>query len=100
LSASARRCVRAPSCRWRWRPIIEARLPVPIAISVYPAPLAEAALYGLLTALIFTLWPLARTEQVRAAALYRDASGPSRACPALGYLIVIALLARRSSASP
>jgi putative ABC transport system permease protein len=75
-------------------PIIEARLPVPIAVSVYPAPLAEAALYGLLTALIFTLWPLARTEQVRAAALYRDASGPSRAAfRANGYLIVIALLA-------
>jgi putative ABC transport system permease protein len=28
-----------------------------------------------LTALIFTLWPLARTEQVRAAALFRDAGG-------------------------
>jgi putative ABC transport system permease protein len=62
-------------------PIIEARLPVPIAVSVYPAPLAEAALYGLLTALIFTLWPLSRTEQVRAAALFRDAAGPSRALP-------------------
>jgi putative ABC transport system permease protein len=74
-------------------PIIEARLPVPIAISVYPAPLAEAALYGLLTALIFTLWPLARTEQVRAAALFRDASGPARSLPRLGYLIVITFLA-------
>jgi putative ABC transport system permease protein len=61
--------------------VIEARLPVPIAVSVYPHPLAEAALYGLLTALIFTLWPLARTEQVRAAALFRDASGPSRSLP-------------------
>ncbi len=74
-------------------PIIEAQLPVPIAVSIYPAPLAEAALYGLLTALIFTLWPLARTEQVRAAALYRDASGPSRSLPRIGYLIVISLLA-------
>jgi putative ABC transport system permease protein len=74
-------------------PVIEARLPVPIAVSVYPAPLAEAAVYGLLTALIFTLWPLARTEQVRAAALFRDASGPSRQLPRAGYLIVIAILA-------
>ena len=74
-------------------PFIEARLPVPIAVSVYPAPLAEAALYGLLTALIFTLWPLARTQQVRAAALYRDASGPSRSLPRAGYLLVIVLLA-------
>jgi putative ABC transport system permease protein len=71
-------------------PFIEARLPVPIAVSIYPAPLAEAALYGLLTALIFTLWPLARTEQVRAAALYRDASGPSRSLPRPLWLVVIA----------
>jgi putative ABC transport system permease protein len=71
-------------------PFIEARLPVPIAVSVYPAPLAEAALYGLLTALIFTLWPLARTEQVRAAALYRDASGPSRSLPRPLWLAVVA----------
>jgi putative ABC transport system permease protein len=73
-------------------PIIEARLPVPIDVSVYPAPLAEAALYGLLTALIFTLWPLARTEQVRAAALYRDEGGASRGLPRLRYLWVMALL--------
>ncbi|MFW5654164.1 MAG: ABC transporter permease, partial [Roseicyclus sp.] len=72
-------------------PVIEARLPVPIAISVYPAPLAEAALYGLLTALVFTLWPLARTEQVRAAALYRD-EVRAREWPRPGYLAAIALL--------
>jgi putative ABC transport system permease protein len=74
-------------------PFIEARLPVPVAISIYPAPLAEAALYGLLTALIFTLWPLARTEQVRAAALYRDASGPKRNLPRPVFLALIAGLA-------
>lgn len=74
-------------------PFIEARLPVPVAVSVYLVPLAEAALYGLLTALIFTLWPLARTEQVRAAALYRDASGPSRGLPRPIYLGVIGGLA-------
>jgi predicted lysophospholipase L1 biosynthesis ABC-type transport system permease subunit len=43
--------------------------------SGHPAPLAEAALYGVLAAALFTLWPLARTGQVRAAALYRDAAG-------------------------
>ncbi|MBY6202730.1 FtsX-like permease family protein [Maritalea mobilis] len=70
-------------------PLIQAQLPVPVAISVYPGPLAEAAAYGLLTAVVFTLWPLARTEQVRAASLFRDAGGP-RALPRLRYLIVIA----------
>ena len=54
-------------------PVIEARLPVPAAFGVHPGPLVEAAIYGALTALLFTLWPLARTEEVRAAALFRDA---------------------------
>ncbi len=46
-------------------------LPLPYRLGLYPAPLAEATLYGALTTLLFTLWPLARVEQVRAAALYR-----------------------------
>lgn len=56
-------------------PVIEARLPVPASIGIYPRPLAEAALYGALAALIFTLWPLAKTEEVRAATLFRDGAG-------------------------
>lgn len=73
-------------------PLIAAQLPVPVAINVYPAPLLEAAWYGALTALIFTLWPLARTAQVRAAALFRDASGGGREWPGIPYLLVIAVL--------
>ena len=53
-------------------PLIESRMPVPLEFAVYPAPLAEAALYGMLTALIFVLWPLARSKTVRAAVLFRD----------------------------
>ena len=73
-------------------PLIEARLPIPAAFAIYPAPLAEAAIYGLLTALAFTLWPLARSEDVRAATLFRDAWQGARALPAPKYLIVIAAL--------
>ena len=60
-------------------PVIEARLPIPAIFTIYPGPLVEAAIYGLLTALIFTLWPLARTEEVRAATLssFRRASSRS-----------------------
>ncbi|MFN4101962.1 MAG: ABC transporter permease, partial [Pararhodobacter sp.] len=61
--------------------LAQGSLPVPIAVGIYPAPLAEAALYGVLTALVFTLWPLARVEQVRAAALYRGQGSESRARP-------------------
>ncbi|MDA0720376.1 MAG: FtsX-like permease family protein [Proteobacteria bacterium] len=71
-------------------PLIEARLPVPAVFTIYTAPLAEAAVYGVLAALIFTLWPLARTEDIRAATLFRDAFAASRALPRAAYLVVIA----------
>ncbi|WP_299618120.1 FtsX-like permease family protein [uncultured Tateyamaria sp.] len=72
-------------------PVIEARLPIPAAFTIYPAPLVEAAIYGLLTAFVFTLWPLARAEDVRAATLFRDALGTSKILPAPRYLMWIAL---------
>jgi putative ABC transport system permease protein len=71
-------------------PLIAGALPVPAGFGIHPGPLAEAALYGALTALIFTLWPLARVEQVRAAALYREAAGLSRRWPRWPFLLVIA----------
>lgn len=52
-------------------------LPVPASAGVYPGPLALAALYGLLTAGAFALWPLARAAQIPGAALFRDALLPS-----------------------
>ena len=70
-------------------PVIEARLPIPASFTLFPAPLAEAALYGALTAFVFTLWPLARAEDVRAATLFRDALGTSRLLPRAGYLVWI-----------
>jgi putative ABC transport system permease protein len=71
-------------------PLIQASLPLPAAFRPYPGPLAEAALYGLLTALVFALWPLARTEGVRAAALYR---GGADGRPRARYLLAVAGLA-------
>lgn len=53
-------------------PLIESRLPMPAAFALYPRPLIEAAVYGGLTALIFTLWPLARARDIRAAELFRQ----------------------------
>jgi putative ABC transport system permease protein len=72
-------------------PLIEARLPIPANFGIFPAPLYEAAIYGLLTAFIFTLWPLARAEDVRAATLFRDALGTSKLLPAPRYLIAIGI---------
>jgi len=73
-------------------PLIEARLPIPATFALYPAPLAEAALYGLLTAMSFTLWPLARSENVRAATLFRDSWSGARRLPSWPYLLITAAL--------
>ncbi|MEM6275487.1 MAG: FtsX-like permease family protein [Pseudomonadota bacterium] len=73
-------------------PIIEARLPVPASFGIYPAPLLEAAIYGLLAALVFTLWPLARAEEIRPAALFRDALSSGRLLPSGRYLLATIFL--------
>lgn len=65
-------------------PFIEASLPFPVTFGIYPAPLLEAAFYGILTAFIFTLWPLARAESVRAAALYRGRTALRLALASIG----------------
>lgn len=74
-------------------PLIAANLPIPADVGLTPGPLAEAGLYGLLTALIFTLWPLARVEQIRPAALYRDAAEHRKRWPRWPVLLMTALLA-------
>ena len=73
-------------------PIIEASLPIPADFTLHPAPLIEAAIYGLLAALIFTLWPLARTEDIKAATLFRDAFGAGSILPSAKYLVATAVL--------
>ncbi len=70
-------------------PVIAAALPVPAVFALHPAPLAQAAVYGLLTAALFTLWPLARAQDVRAASLFRGAVTPA-ALPARRYLGALA----------
>ncbi|MDE0969312.1 MAG: ABC transporter permease [Octadecabacter sp.] len=73
-------------------PIIEAHLPVPSDFTLHAAPLFESAIYGVLTALIFTLWPLARTEDIKPATLFRDAFTAGNILPSPKYLIITALL--------
>ncbi|WP_134726318.1 ABC transporter permease [Paracoccus luteus] len=71
-------------------PLIQSRLPMPAAFGIYPGPLAEAAIYGILAALIFTLWPLALAAETRAAVLFRAAVAPGRRVPRAGHLAMIA----------
>jgi putative ABC transport system permease protein len=53
-------------------PILANYLNFDLAVGLYPAPLAIAALFGVLTTLAFALWPLARAQGIPAAALFRD----------------------------
>ncbi|WP_417249655.1 ABC transporter permease [Celeribacter sp.] len=73
-------------------PLIEARLPVPVVAGPHIGPLIEAALYGFIAAAIFVLWPLSRAEQIRPAALYRDAQFGLRGRPRPVYLVIIGAL--------
>ena len=74
-------------------PVISASLPFPAAFALYPMPLVEAAFYGVVTAMLFSVWPLAVAQRQRVAALYRGAAG--RIWPGLWHMaamIVLALL--------
>ncbi len=73
-------------------PVIEAQLPVPAVFTLYPGPLVEAAIYGLLTAAIFVIWPLARAQDIRAAGLFREIAGGGMSLPRWPFLLVIAAL--------
>lgn len=73
-------------------PLVADQVPVDLEIGLHPRALIEAALYGALTALIFTLWPLARTEHVRAATIFRGVSESAKDWPRWPYLLVTAVL--------
>ncbi len=73
-------------------PFVAGRLPVPVAFGIYERALAEAAVYGALTALIFTLWPLARARDIRAAGLFRDSAGGEARLPRPVYIVAVAAL--------
>ncbi len=66
-------------------------LPVAPAAGLYPDALALAALFGLLTAIVFSLLPLARAQELPPAVLFRDLVSHGRALP--GWPAIAATLA-------
>ena len=54
---------------------------VPLDPTFYPRPLAIAAAFGFLTTLVFALWPLSRTQFIRASHLFRTLSEPPTGRP-------------------
>ena len=71
-------------------PLLSEILPVPALFQVYASPLLEAAAYGFLTAMIFTLWPLARVLDIRAGGLFRDATSSETNRPKAVYVAITA----------
>ncbi len=71
-------------------PLLADKLPVPAQLGFYPAPLAIAATFGVLTAVAFSLWPLARAREVPPSALFRDLVAPARRQPRPLYAIIVA----------
>ena len=67
--------------------LIDAALPFPIRIGIYAGAIFQAALYGVLVAVIFTLWPLAKIENIRSSQLFRDMGGAGVKIPAARYMV-------------
>lgn len=61
-------------------------LPVRPEFAIRPRSLAIATAYGALVALLFTLWPLGRADEVRASVLFRDEIRPAHVLPRLSII--------------
>jgi putative ABC transport system permease protein len=72
---------------WLAAQALAGALPVPPRLGVYPRELGLAALYGLLTALAFALWPLGRAQRIPGAALFRDSIVATPGWPSRGILL-------------
>lgn len=66
-------------------------LPAAARVSFYPAPMALAAAFGLLTAFAFSLWPIARACLVPPGSLYRDLIAPAASRPRPAHIAAIAV---------
>ncbi|MFT4183434.1 MAG: ABC transporter permease [Rhizobium sp.] len=67
-------------------------LPISTAPRLYPGPLMQAALFGLLTTLAFAIPPLGHAREVPATALFREQGFEARRLPAWPYLLAAGLL--------
>jgi putative ABC transport system permease protein len=74
-------------------PLLADKLPVAARIALYPGPLALAGAFGLIAALAFSIWPLAASREVPAAALFREMIAPARRWPRLPYVLLTLLAA-------
>ncbi len=65
-----------------------ALLPFPLVPSIHPGAIGEGALYGLLTALAFSIAPLGRAHDIPAQAIFRAGVEPLGAWPRPRYVLM------------
>jgi putative ABC transport system permease protein len=65
-------------------------LPFPFAPSVYPSEAALGVLYGGLTALAFSVWPLGQAHDIPVSTLLRDGVEPAAPLPRWPYVVATA----------
>ena len=70
---------------------LEGVLPVNPEAGIYPVPLITATVFGILIALTFALWPLARAREIPAADLFRDNVQPADIRPERKFLFAVIL---------
>jgi putative ABC transport system permease protein len=74
-------------------PLIDSVLPVSARLGLYPQPLALAALFGFLTTLAFSLWPLTAVGRIKPGALFRDLHEAGRRAPPMLAVLATAFFA-------
>ena len=67
-------------------------LPVEARFGVYAGPLIKAAMFGVLSAAVFALWPLAKARDIPPVALFRQFLSDIRRLPRRRYLAGLAIL--------
>jgi putative ABC transport system permease protein len=71
---------------------VAARLsPIRVTLGLYPLPLLIATACGLLSALVFAIWPLARAGEVSPAGMFRALLAPPQRLPPAAALIGLGL---------
>jgi putative ABC transport system permease protein len=68
-------------------------LPIELTLRPQPAALALASLYGMVTALLFVLWPLGNARDLRPALLLRQTVSGERSRPRAVFIVASALFA-------
>jgi putative ABC transport system permease protein len=68
-------------------------LPVDARFGIYADPLIHAAVFGILSASVFALWPLAKAREIPAVALFRQFLSDIRRWPRKRYLSGLIVLA-------